>query len=117
MNPSKSNYASPSHMVPKKSFDDWHSVDDYRALNAQTKKDKYPIPSMIDFTSEFHKIAIFSHTDLVKTFHKIAIFSHIDLVKTFHEIAIAPKNIHNCYLYTLWTLREHSDAIRYVQRI
>ncbi|GBN27181.1 hypothetical protein AVEN_46572-1 [Araneus ventricosus] len=46
MRPSNSNYASPLHMVPKKGSDDWCPVGDFRALNAQTKKDKYHIPSV-----------------------------------------------------------------------
>ncbi|GFT80931.1 transposon Tf2-9 polyprotein [Trichonephila clavipes] len=52
--PSKSNYASPLHIVPKKDSNDWRPVGDYRALNAQTKKDKYSIPNILDFTSELH---------------------------------------------------------------
>ncbi|GFY16497.1 uncharacterized protein TNCV_735261 [Trichonephila clavipes] len=63
-------------MVPKKEINDWRPVDDFRALNAQTKKDKYPIPSILDFTSGAR------------------IFSHIDLVKAFHQIPIASEDIH-----------------------
>ncbi|GFV25937.1 transposon Tf2-9 polyprotein [Trichonephila clavipes] len=61
--PSKSNYASPLHIVPKKDSNDWRPVGDYRALNAQTKKkkDKYSIPNILDFTSELHGKNIF-HT-------------------------------------------------------
>ncbi|GFX59542.1 transposon Tf2-9 polyprotein [Trichonephila clavipes] len=58
---SKSNYASPLHIVPKKDSNDWRPVGDYRALNAQTKKDKYSIPNILDFTSELHGKNIF-HT-------------------------------------------------------
>ncbi|GFT91634.1 transposon Tf2-9 polyprotein [Trichonephila clavipes] len=35
---SKSNYASPLHIVPKKDSNDWRPVCDYRTLNTQTKK-------------------------------------------------------------------------------
>ncbi|GFT40580.1 transposon Tf2-9 polyprotein [Trichonephila clavipes] len=52
--PSKSAYASPLHMVPKKDSIEWRPVGDYRALNAQTIKEKYPIPCIADFTSELY---------------------------------------------------------------
>ncbi|GFW94012.1 transposon Tf2-9 polyprotein [Trichonephila clavipes] len=71
--PSKSNYASPLHIVPKKDSNDWRPVGDYRALNAQTKKVKYSIPNILDFTSELHGKNIFSHIDLVKAYHQIPI--------------------------------------------
>ncbi|GFX37253.1 retrovirus-related Pol polyprotein from transposon 17.6 [Trichonephila clavipes] len=78
---SSSNYSSPLHMVPKKESNDWSPVGDFRALNAQTKKDKYPIPSILDFTSDLHGAKIFSHVDLVKAFHQIPIASE-DIHKT-----------------------------------
>lgn len=40
-------------MVLKKDDRNWRIIGDYRALNAQTKKDKYPIPSILDFTFFF----------------------------------------------------------------
>ncbi|GFW46357.1 hypothetical protein TNCV_4810451 [Trichonephila clavipes] len=52
-----------------------------RALNAQTKKDKYPIPSILDFTNDPHGARIFSHIDLVKAFYQIPIASE-DIHKT-----------------------------------
>ncbi|GFW41799.1 transposon Tf2-8 polyprotein [Trichonephila clavipes] len=54
MRPSKSNYASPLHMVPKKDSTEWRPVGDYRALNAQTIKDNYSVPNILDFTSNLH---------------------------------------------------------------
>ncbi|GFW77509.1 helicase domino [Trichonephila clavipes] len=81
MRPSSSNYSSRLHMVPKKESNDWHPVGDFRALNAETKKDKYPIPSILDFTSDLHGAKIFSHIDLVKVFHQIPIASE-DMHKT-----------------------------------
>ncbi|GFX78929.1 transposon Tf2-9 polyprotein [Trichonephila clavipes] len=54
MRPSKSNYASPLHMVPKKDSTEWQPVGDYHTLNAQTIKDNYSIPNILDFTSNLH---------------------------------------------------------------
>ncbi|GBN91385.1 hypothetical protein AVEN_138373-1 [Araneus ventricosus] len=69
LRPSKSNYASPLHMVPKKGTLDWRPVGDYRALNSQTLKDKYSIPCVADFTAELHGSKLFSGIDLIKAFH------------------------------------------------
>ena len=73
LRPSRSNYASPLHMVPKKGTLEWRPVGDYRALNAQTIKEKYPIPCIADFTSELHGTKMFSHIDLIKAYHQIPI--------------------------------------------
>ncbi|GBN24003.1 Transposon Tf2-8 polyprotein [Araneus ventricosus] len=81
LRPSKSNYASPLHMVPKKGTLDWRPVGDYRALNSQTLKDKYPIPCIADFTAELHGSKIFSRIDLIKAYHQIPIHSE-DIHKT-----------------------------------
>ncbi|GFX25611.1 transposon Tf2-9 polyprotein [Trichonephila clavipes] len=87
---SKSNYASPLHMVPKKGTLDWRSVGDYRALNSQTLKDKYPIPCIADFTAELYGSKTFSRVDLVKAYHQIPI--HPDAI---HKTAI-------CYPFGLF---------------
>lgn len=81
MRPSKSNFSSPLHLVPKKNSADWRPVGDFRLLNAQTVKDRYCIPNVSDFTSELHGCKIFSHIDLVKAYHQIPI-NPADIHKT-----------------------------------
>lgn len=78
--PSKSNWSSPLHMV-KKPNGDYRPCGDYRALNAKTKSDRYPIAFIGDFTHFLHGKKIFSVIDLRKAFHQIPI-SEQDVPKT-----------------------------------
>lgn len=89
--PSKSNYASPLHMVPKKDSNEWRPVGDYRALNAKTVKDNYNVPNILDFTAELHGTKI---------------YSHIDLVKAYHQIPINPEDVHKSAIITPFGLFE-----------
>ncbi|GFW16762.1 hypothetical protein TNCV_1639981 [Trichonephila clavipes] len=85
MRPSKSNYASPYIWFLKKDSTEWRPVGDYRALNAQTIKDNYSVPNILDFTSNVHGTKI---------------YSHIDLVKAYHQIPINPDNVHKSAIIT-----------------
>lgn len=70
--PSKSPWASPLHMV-QKANGQWRACGDFRRLNAITKPDRYPVPHIQDFANQLHGKKIFSTIDLVHAFHQIPV--------------------------------------------
>lgn len=72
VSPSRSNWSSPLLLVPKKDGE-WRPCGDYRALNARTIPDRYPVSHIEDFAQTLHKKYIFSTIDLVKAFFQIPV--------------------------------------------
>ena len=77
---SKSAWASPLHIVPKKDGT-FRPVGDFRRLNNATEPDKYPLPHIHDFSAMLHNKKIFSKLDLVKGYHQIPVKKE-DIKKT-----------------------------------
>uniref|UniRef100_A0A0K2TCL3 Uncharacterized protein n=1 Tax=Lepeophtheirus salmonis TaxID=72036 RepID=A0A0K2TCL3_LEPSM len=79
--PSSSSWATPLHFVKKKQPGEWRMVGDYRALNAKTIPDKYPLPHMNDIATRLHGSKIFSKIDLCQAYYNIPV-NEEDKLKT-----------------------------------
>ncbi len=69
---SKSPWASPLHMIPKKDRSR-RPCGNYRRLNLVTTPDKYPLPNMQDLSNGLHGCTVFSKIDLLKGYHQIPV--------------------------------------------
>ncbi|CAK1600031.1 unnamed protein product [Parnassius mnemosyne] len=81
---SESCFASPVIIVKKKNGDSRLCVD-YRALNAITVKDRYPLPNIDDQVSKLAG----------KNF-----FTSLDLAQSYHQVKIDPEDIHKTAFIT-----------------
>lgn len=77
---SESAWSSPLHLARKKD-DGWRPCGDYRALNARTIPDRYPVRHIQDFACQLAGMRIFSTVDLVKAYNQIRVHEE-DIPKT-----------------------------------
>ena len=66
------NWASPLHAVRKKDGT-WRVCGDFRRLNAVTKSDKFPLPSVTEFNANMAGCRIFSKLDLRRAYHQVPV--------------------------------------------
>ena len=89
--PSQSSWASPLHLVPKATPGEWRPCGDYRALNAVTVPDRYPLPYLQDFASQLHGCRV---------------FTKLDLVRAYNHIPVEPADVHKTAVTTPFGLWE-----------
>ena len=78
--PSDSPWSSPLHLAPKKD-NQWRPCGDYRALNARTLPDCYPMRHIHDFSHNIAGCTVFSKIDLIKAYNQIPVATE-DIPKT-----------------------------------
>lgn len=71
--PSKSPWASPIHVVPKKGAENWRVCGDYRRLNNATKPDRYPVPNIMDFNVRLNGAKVFTVIEIQRAYNHIPV--------------------------------------------
>lgn len=78
---SQSEYASPIILVKKKDGSDRMCVD-YRALNAITVKERYPLPLIDDHIDKLGRFKLFTSLDMATGFHQLPLKDDDSISKT-----------------------------------
>ena len=79
-------------MVPKRSPGEWRVTGDYRALNAITKPDRYPLPHIQSLSTKLRSMRC---------------FSKVDLLRAYQQIPLNPSDIQKTAVTTSFGLFEH----------
>ena len=79
--PGNSSWGSPIHLVKKREEGKFRLTVDFRAVNAVTEHDSYPLPLLNDFVNSLHGCSVFSLIDLKHAFHQVPVH-HNSVAKT-----------------------------------
>jgi len=63
--------ASPAFIIPKKEYEEWCLVTNYRALNKATVKNRYPLPHIDDLLDHLKGACFFTKMDLTTGYHHV----------------------------------------------